>query len=185
MGIDIYMSWPEQSEGERKAQITSFDTTVGNVGYLREAYHGAPYATKHLVKEAFDAERREAPIPAATMRERLADTIALCLIRENRLYRGQDDPSTWLVEDGQSLEQAQETLVGRIRNLFSETQQLVDEQITEASLAVVTGDDRRELMEAATQRKLPPVAMSFYDFVVLAEDKEDQLGTPVTILASY
>lgn len=54
MGIDIYMHWDNQTEKEKENQITGFSTTVGNVGYLREAYHGGPYATKILLPESFD-----------------------------------------------------------------------------------------------------------------------------------
>ena len=54
MGIDIYMDWDNQTEEEKKAQLTGFDIGAGSVGYLREAYHGSPYATHYLVKEAFE-----------------------------------------------------------------------------------------------------------------------------------
>ena len=54
MGIDIYMRWDGMTEEDRDKQITGFDATVGEVGYLREAYHGGPYATRYLVEEAFE-----------------------------------------------------------------------------------------------------------------------------------
>ena len=55
MGIDIYMSWEEQTEEEEKAQFTGFEVSerAGGAGYLREAYHGPPYATMFFVQEAF------------------------------------------------------------------------------------------------------------------------------------
>ena len=55
MGIDIYMKWEGQTEEEERAQITGFEVSgrAGGVGYLREAYHGAPYATMFFVGEAF------------------------------------------------------------------------------------------------------------------------------------
>lgn len=71
MGIDIYLKWPEMTEDDKKSQYTGMSTVHGNVGYLREAYHGGPYATKILCREAFEAENCEAEIPAAVMRERL------------------------------------------------------------------------------------------------------------------
>lgn len=49
MGIDIYMRWGGQSEKEIKKQYTGFSTTSGHLGYLCEAYHGAPYVTKKSV----------------------------------------------------------------------------------------------------------------------------------------
>ena len=71
MGIDIYLKWDGQDEEEKQAQLTGFSTTAGGSGYLREAYHGGPYATHILVREAFESETCEAEIPAAVMRERL------------------------------------------------------------------------------------------------------------------
>lgn len=41
------------TEHERRAQQTGFSVVHGHVGYLREAYHGEPYATRVLVPEAF------------------------------------------------------------------------------------------------------------------------------------
>ena len=88
MGIDIYMRWPGQTPAEKEAQYTGFDITQGHTGYLREAYHGTPYATRVLVPEAF--ETGEATIPAATLRERLPATIETHLRRCREVY---DDDS--------------------------------------------------------------------------------------------
>ena len=71
MGIDVYLEWENMDEEEKQAQATGFSITSGNVGYLREAYHGGPYATRILVREAFDADNCRAAIPAAVLRERL------------------------------------------------------------------------------------------------------------------
>ena len=70
MGIDIYARWPGQTEAETDAQGTGYSIAHGHIGYLREAYHGEPYATRVLVPEAFDrvAHPSGAPIPAATLR---------------------------------------------------------------------------------------------------------------------
>lgn len=54
MGIDVYAKWDGQTDAERDAQITGFSIVSGHVGYLREAYHGPPYATKVLFPECFD-----------------------------------------------------------------------------------------------------------------------------------
>ena len=54
---------------EERAQIDCFSVVHGHVGYLREAYHGEPYATRVLVPEAF--ETGEASIRASLLRERL------------------------------------------------------------------------------------------------------------------
>lgn len=86
MGIDIYTRWPGQSEDEQAAQITGFDVTKGSVGYLREAYHGEPYVTQYLVREAFDAPNCRAQIPAAVLRDRLPKAVELAVERARVVY---------------------------------------------------------------------------------------------------
>lgn len=91
MGIDIYLYWEGQTEEEKQAQFTGFDITAGHVGYLREAYHGGPYATRVLVPEAFnwtgdeDAEDG-ALIPARTMKDRLPATLKTVQERYHLIY---------------------------------------------------------------------------------------------------
>ena len=89
MGIDIYARWRGQTEEEQDAQITGFSVVHGHAGYLREAYHGEPYATRSLVAEAF--ENGEAAIPAALLRERLPQTLALAEERTRTLYGETDE----------------------------------------------------------------------------------------------
>ena len=49
MGIDVFMSW-----GDGPSFDGDYETAFcGANGYLREAYHGDPYATVVLVPEAF------------------------------------------------------------------------------------------------------------------------------------
>jgi hypothetical protein len=50
MRIEIYAEWDGMTGAERNAQAMSFD---GIAGYLQEAYHGEPHATKWLFPEAF------------------------------------------------------------------------------------------------------------------------------------
>ena len=65
MGIDIYARWQGQSEDDVQALVEAWTSIHdGHIGYLREAYHGEPYATRHLVPEAFDADGG-VPIPLA------------------------------------------------------------------------------------------------------------------------
>jgi hypothetical protein len=54
MGIDVYAKWDGQTAAERDAQITGYSIVSGHVGYLREAYHGEPYATRVLFPECWD-----------------------------------------------------------------------------------------------------------------------------------
>jgi hypothetical protein len=87
MGIDIYARFDGMTEEQTNAQMCGFDTTKGHVGYLREAYHGKPYATRVLVPEAFAADQCEAPIAAAVLRERLPEVEKVALVREATLYK--------------------------------------------------------------------------------------------------
>ena len=75
MGIDIYARWRGQTVAEREAQTIGFTATAGHIGYLRESYHGEPYATVQLCREAFASEAASAIIPAATLRKRLPVTL--------------------------------------------------------------------------------------------------------------
>jgi hypothetical protein len=86
MGIDVYLKWPNQTEEEERAQMTGFSVKHGHVGYLREAYHGSPYATRVLVKEGFESDDGNAIISAATLRERLPATLVAARERECKVY---------------------------------------------------------------------------------------------------
>jgi hypothetical protein len=86
MGIDIYAQWKNQSEEAKTEQASAWlSTGAGGAGYLREAYHGEPYATKYLCAEAF--ETGQTRISAAVLRERLAHTLALTEERERKIYQ--------------------------------------------------------------------------------------------------
>ena len=87
MGIDIYMRWEGMTEADREKQITGFDATVGDVGYLREAYHGGPYATHYLVEEAFEDGAGDVHIPAKELRERLPLTKDIVIQRAKQVYK--------------------------------------------------------------------------------------------------
>lgn len=85
MGIDVYLRWDGQTKAEEKAQYTGFDTCSGHVGYLREEYHGGPYATKILVAEGWGED--EVHISATTLRERLPAALEAVKERARKLYR--------------------------------------------------------------------------------------------------
>jgi len=85
MGIDIYAKWDRMTMREEAEQARGIlSVEYGYVGYLREAYHGEPYATKALVPEAFKYGR--ARINAATLRERLPDALRTAEVRERNVY---------------------------------------------------------------------------------------------------
>ena len=86
MGIDIYAKWAGMSEQECDAQAEAWLTNQGGgVGYLREAYHGAPYPSHHLVREVFEGPT-VAEIPAHVLRERLPETLRLAEVRARTVY---------------------------------------------------------------------------------------------------
>jgi hypothetical protein len=97
MGIDIYAKWHGQTDLEESAQISGFSVLHGHLGYLREAYHGQPYATKHLCREAFESDGNRVRIPAAVLRERLPETLRLADERERTVYRETDEAEIGLV----------------------------------------------------------------------------------------
>ena len=85
MGIDISL----RSSGEPKGQIPNHSTKcglnrAGTVCTIREAYHGEPYVTRFLFREAF--KTGEAQIPAATLRQRLPEALRLGDYRERTVY---------------------------------------------------------------------------------------------------
>ena len=89
MGIDIYAEWDGMSEAEKTAQSTFWlHAECGQLGYLREAYHGEPYATRRLVPEAFMYGR--ARIAAATLQKRLPETLEIAERRERKVYEVTD-----------------------------------------------------------------------------------------------
>ena len=112
MGIDIYMRCDGMTEADRDKQRTPFDATVGDVGYLREAYHGSPYATKYLVEEAFEDGAGDVHIPAKELRKRLPLTKDIVIQRAKEVYKEElteDDAVVKAFEDfvklGEALEE--------------------------------------------------------------------------------
>src|SRR5713101_2906203 len=87
MGIDVYAHWKGQTADEaQRIEDAWLSIDCGHAGYLREAYHGEPYATHYLVREAFESPTARASIPAAVLRERLARTLELAAERERTVY---------------------------------------------------------------------------------------------------
>lgn len=168
MGIDIYLEWDDMAAEEKKAQATGFSVTSGDVGYLREAYHGGPYATKILCREAFESETCRAAIPAEILRERLTH-----------------------VTEPAYTENVGHDMVRHMMNMFqtmgvrveggpiepdTTSPMTVEEAVRERQRNVYGGDNAEQ-----TEK----VVQAFRDFVALAEQKERETGKPCTIYASY
>ena len=171
MGIDVFLEWDGQDEERAAANADDkpswFCATDGHVGYLREAYHGGPYATKILVREAFEAENCRAEIPAAVMRERLTQItepaygadgghFGAALLLQLAVQAG-------LTTDRQSIPSGVTTPMS------------VEDAVRTRYKTLYNSDD--ETIETAVQ--------SFRDFVELAERKEKELKKPCTVYASY
>jgi hypothetical protein len=93
MGIDTYLRWQGITEDERAVQQTGYSVVHGHVGYLREAYHGEPYATRVLVPEAFEPTPGDdgdvegaVRIPAWALRNRLPAALSVARERALRVY---------------------------------------------------------------------------------------------------
>ena len=86
MGIDIYMNWDGMTEEDKQAQYTGYSIEHGHVGYLREAYHGNPYVTRFLLKEAFESDDGTAEISSKVLRIRLPEALKLHIKRQKEIY---------------------------------------------------------------------------------------------------
>lgn len=169
MGIDIYLEWDNMDEENKKAQVTGFSTTAGHVGYLREAYHGGPYATRILVREAFDAEECSAQIPAAVMKERLTS-----VTEPTTAFNGGHYVSAAVVD------MLKNALAGE-----SEPQPVATDTTRPMTVYEAIVERYSNLYPDSAAEYIPRVMKSFYDFVALAEEKEKQTGKPCTVIASY
>ena len=104
MGIDCYNQTAQDLNGNDSGQ--GFDITAGDKGYLREAYHGSPYATHHLLIECFEIDevhgtlsgtdkgveyKIQVFIPAKLLRKRLPETLKLVAERYKSNYKEATD----------------------------------------------------------------------------------------------
>lgn len=167
MGIDIYLEWEGQTEAERQQMCTGFSTTSGNMGYLREAYHGGPYATQILLREAFESEDCRAKIPAAVLRERLTH-----VTEPARGKMAGHDMAAAIVDMFTKMGMA--SSVPTIKAALT-APQTVEEAIHERCKNLYSDDENYA----------EEVVQSFRSFVALAERKERETGKPCTVYASY
>lgn len=170
MGIDIYLEWDNMDAESKKAQVTGFCTTAGEVGYLREAYHGGPYATRILVREAFEDPDCTAQIPAAVMKERLTSVTEPAATQNNGHFMAAAvvDMLKETLGNGVGPEGSVQPDATRPMTVYE---------------AIVERYSR--LYPESAAEYIPRVMTSFYDFVALAEEKEKETGKPCTVIASY
>lgn len=177
MGIDIYLRWRGQTEVERNSQFTcGYSVTSGHTGYLREAYHGAPYATKYLITEDWNEQPDDGDdvlgfaIPAATLRERLPLTVFMALAREAIVY-AEGDPGRMNTMD-------------YFGEIMRKVRAIMQERHSPTELVELAAGQHTELCRRIAQRDLPDYALSYVDFVELAERKERELGEPCRVIVS-
>lgn len=175
MGIDVYLSWSGMTKKDKENQMVGFSSIHGHVGYLREAYHGGPYATKILVREAFEAKSCKAKISAAVMRERLTHVTEPVL--------GCDG--------GHQLA----AMFTHVMKMMAEIKG--DKEIGIEGGPMASGRTEPMTVEEAVRKRCQTlysadgvgyedaVVQSFRDFVALAERKEKETGKPCTVYASY
>lgn len=171
MGIDIYARWPKQTEAEKEAQYTGFSTISGDVGYLREAYHGGPYVTRFLLQEGFDGESSTVKIPASVLRERLPAAVAIAIHRNTKLYGRDNDPISVTFEG----------LQDKLKNVFAV--EMKDDSAKEIA-KTIDADTIAHINNMIEGKLLPDYAQAFVDFVELCERKEAEAGEPCEIHVS-
>jgi hypothetical protein len=188
MGIDVYARWEGMTEDEEEAQYGGFSVTSGDTGYLREAYHGTPYATMVLVPECFEPGEYKCKVKASELRKRLPEAAFTCLIREAEVY-------------GSALARELLCIMGHEPRLdTAKTSFDIDETDTALQEVFATVLNQvKESRESPRHVNLPdgvteatfrviasrvPVVKAYFDFVELAERKEAETGTPVTVEVS-
>ena len=173
MGIDIYLEWEGMTDDDRKNQsAAAWSLEGGRVGYLREAYHGEPYATQILVREAFESDSCKAEIPATTLRARMTQVT-------EPVY-GKTSGHDAAVALGLILEEMAKTnsdthISGTCRGRGQTSPMTVEEAITERAIKLYD----------ANPGEVGEIKRSFWAFVRLAEKMELETGKPCTIYASY
>ena len=111
-----------------------------------------------------------------TLRERLPATIMVAIYRQETVYGTATDPSD-LGNIGDDL------AVGLKKHLPTILANIRDRSAAEI-VANTTDEQKRQAAELIAKRKLPDFALSYVDFVELAEKKEKETGEPCRVLVS-
>jgi len=203
MGIDIYIMREKAPTKDDKAEL--FDINQGHVGYLREAYHGGPYATELLVPEAFKTETGKIQISAAAMRNRLKEkqdatnairvreAEVVTLVLEKMLAKRKSQPKPANSEQTTEPDNSEAHIVQEILNNIrpADMQEaiatLVERNHTlPKKLSVIEAVVlRNKLLYHHSDEEIEKNVQSFIDFVELAEKMEEEHGHPCTIYASH
>jgi hypothetical protein len=210
MGIDIYVE--DIHEAHRKACEAEFDAAckareglsqgspaykkaqkrvsdayneMYSVGYLRESYHGGPYVTRFLVKEAFEAKSAKAKIKAAKLKERLPAAVLLAIYRDHTVYgEALKSPGELILDEKDGGTQITETLLG-IFAPGGPVDQARSGQTEAEIVARITPEQRAAAEALIAKRDLPRCALDYVEFVAQCAAHEAEQGKPCTIHASY
>jgi hypothetical protein len=190
MGIDIFLRWNKMSNAAKQKQYSSgFSTTAGAVGYLREAYHGGPYATQIFFREAFEAENQKAKIPAAVMRERLdgvTEPARGCDLGHHTAQIFKKLVNAETISGEQTPDEIVKEVAKRVGTELTEYG-------AESAPPVTRPMTGREAIYLRCLKLYPDqgkeyadnVVKSFEAFIELAEKWEKKTGKPCTVIASY
>lgn len=174
MGIDIYLRWRKQTKAEKEAQIKcGFSTTSGHLGYLREAYHGGPYATRLLVREAFEAKKCRAMIPAEVMLERLTH------VTEPAMGKNMGHMMAEMIVNHLGLH------FGEAAGAADTLNQIKSGETTPMTVEEAVQMRCERLYPEGGKKHAQEVLQSFRNFVLLAARKEKETGQPCIVYASY
>lgn len=189
MGIDIYLKWDGMTEEDKAKQIDiGFSTTAGEVGYLREAYHGGPYATQIFFREAFESDDYHAEIAAAVMAERMNNVTEPAMGCDNGHYFSQLMQTVLNQADipkDADTSVIMKTATDQVREIMERgdfpkapvtTPMTGREAIYTRCLALYPEDGKKYADD---------VFESFKRFIALAARKERETGKPCTVFASY
>ena len=189
MGIDIYLRWDGMTDEDQQQQVSGFfETTVGGHGYLRESYHGGPYATHILFREAFESETYEAEIPAAVLRERM-DAVT-------EPARGCDKGHYFAMMMQEALNKLDlpkevdavpivSAVASKIKACMEEEQPVFPPTTTPMTGREAIYTRCLQVYPKEGKEYADAVVESFEKFIELAEQKERETGKPCTVVASY
>ena len=149
---------------------------------MRESYHGGPYVTPYFVAEAFEADEREggrmASIPASVLSERLPAAVLLAEYRHYVVYGEGQNPDHLELPAGVTFEEGLAAVAGKICAHLAESRNGEARQIA----ARCTSEQLAQAKQRIEARDLPEWALSFVDFVELAELKEAETGEPCWVV---
>lgn len=176
MGIDVYLEWDNKTDEEEKAQYVGFDVRSGDVGYLREAYHGGPYGTHILIQEDWNVEGG-VEVENSVLRSRMGIVAKAVIWRNYKLYYSNGDKPHGVVEiDKEGVPE----LLDSLKTIFSDMEQF--NHPPEIEDIPLSDDEAFKLMQEHVE--IAWSVKSFYDFVALHGVKE-RAGLNPKIIVSY